>query len=143
MRISRLLLFAALPLAGCGITDSDSGDRPLPAIIEMGSPTAPEVVVPTEVRAGELFTVQVTTYGGGCTTKSHTESVAQERVVDVYPFDFFPADENTACTRELRTFHHQVEVRLELPGTATVRVHGRRMTDFEPVVVTRSVTVTQ
>lgn len=143
MRISRLLLLAALPVAGCNITDSDFRERPDAAIIDMGPPSSPQVVVPTEVRAGELFTVRVTTYGDGCVRKGYVQTSATARELDVRPFDYFPSDDGRACTRELRSYEHEVSVRMETPGAGVVRVHGRRMTDFEPVIVTRNVTVTQ
>jgi hypothetical protein len=148
MRILRpafrsILLAAAVLAAACNVTDADFRDRPLPAIIDPGSPAAPQVVVPREVRAGEVFTVRVTTFGGGCVNKGYTESAADDRGVDVRPYDFFPNDENAPCTRALRAHLHEAAVRMETPGPGVVRIHGRRMSDGEPVTVTRDVTITQ
>jgi len=138
-----LLAVAALTLAaGCGITYADYGSEPRPAVIDLGAPDAPQVVVPREVRVGVPFTVRVTTFGGGCVDKGFTEVAAGASEADVRPYDFHPTDENAPCTRELRSHLHEASVRLEQPGTGTVRVHGRRMRDGEPVTVTRAITIT-
>lgn len=140
---SSLLLTVALTLAaGCGITYPDVSSEPRPAVIDPGAPDAPQVVVPQEARVGVPFTVRVTTYGDGCVDKGFTEVAAGPSEADVRPYDFHPTDQNAACTRELRSHLHEASVRLEQPGTGTVRVHGRRMSDGEPVVVTRTVTIT-
>ncbi len=97
--------------------------------------------MPQSVRIGERFTVEVTTYGGGCTSKGHTQVSVNGREVDVRPYDLHPTREDAACTRELRTHRHEATVWLEEPGTGTVRVHGRRMPDDAPVTVTRTLTV--
>lgn len=100
------------------------------------------VVVPAQVNAGADFQVNITTYGGGCQRQGETEvSVSQPtRTADVTPYD----ETNVAaevCTQELKMFSHTATVRFEQPGTALVRVHGRRLQDRAPVTVTRTVEV--
>ena len=144
MTMRSLLLAAALTLAaGCGITYADFDSEPRPGVIDLGAPDAPQVVVPQEVRAGVPFTVRVTTFGGGCVDKGFTEVTAGAGEADVRPYDFHPTDENAVCTRELRSHLHEATVRLEQPGTGTVRVHGVRMRDNEPVTVARTITITE
>jgi hypothetical protein len=142
MRILRLLactsLFAA---AACpGITGLTEQWEPQPAYV-MDAETA-RVVVPARVNAGADFQVNVTTYGGGCHRQGETEvSVSQgARMAEVSPYD----EVNVAagvCTQELKMFSHTVTVRFDQPGTALVRVHGRRLQDKAPVTVTRTVEV--
>jgi hypothetical protein len=100
------------------------------------------VVVPAQVNAGADFQVNITTYGGGCERQGETEvSVShQTRMANVTPYD----ETNVAaevCTQELKMFSHTVTVRFDQPGTALVRVHGRRLQDKAPVTVTRTVEV--
>jgi hypothetical protein len=142
MRILRLLactsLFAA---AACpGITGLAERWERQPAYL-IDHETA-RVGVPAQVNAGADFQVNVTTYGGGCERQGETEvSVSQPaRTADVTPYD----ETNVAaeaCTQELKMFSHTATVRFEQPGTAVVRVHGRRLQDRAPVTVTRTVEV--
>ena len=141
--VRRIALVAALALpAGCDALGPGFNYDVRPSILEAGPEDAPQVTVPAQVRAGEEFTVAVVTYGDGCSDRGNTESAAQRARVDVYPFDVYPKGENVACTRELRLHRHEVVVRLEQPGTGTVRVHGRRLPGGEAVTATRTLTVT-
>lgn len=143
MKIRTLLLLAALPLASaCDIVETDFDQRVLPAVIDMNAANPPVIELPQSVRVGERFTVRVTTYGGGCTSRGNMQVSVIGLQVELRPYDVYPADEDEACTRELRTHLHQASVWLEEPGTATVNVHGRRMPEDEPVTVTRTLTVT-
>jgi hypothetical protein len=144
MKLRTFVLLAALPLtSGCsGIVATDFDQRLLPAFIEMGPSDPPLVEVPQSVRVGERFTVQVTTYGDGCTSKGSTQVNVTGREVQVSPYDFYRITEGGACTRELRLHVHQASVWIEEPGTATVSVQGRRLPDDQTVTVTRTLTVT-
>lgn len=142
MRSLLLAAAALLPLAACEALGPASDYRELAAVIQMDAEQPAQVVLPASVRAGQEFTVQVSTYGGGCIRKGPTEVEAHGLVADVYPFDLYPADENTACTRELRTLEHRASVRIDQPGAATINVYGRRMPTGEAVVSTYTLTVT-
>ena len=143
MKIRTLLLLAPLPLAlACDVVETDFDRRLLPAVIDLDAAHPPQVELPQSVRVGERFTVRITTYGSGCSSKGTTQVSVTGLQVELSPYDSYPTAEDAACTRELRTHLHQVQVWVEEPGTATVSVHGRRMPDGEPATVARTLTVT-
>jgi hypothetical protein len=143
MNLRTFLLAATLPLlAGCDIVETDFDQRLLPAFIEMGPSDPPRVELPQSVRVGERFTVRVTTYGDGCSSKGSTQVNVTGPEVQVSPYDFYRITEGEGCTRELRMHVHEASVWLEEPGAATITVHGRRLPDDETVTVTRTLTVT-
>lgn len=143
MKLRTLLVAAALPFAsGCDIVETDFDERLLPGIIEMDASHPAMVELPQSVRIGERFTVAVTTYGGGCSSLGDTQVGVTGLQVDVRPFDYETITENAGCTRELRMHRHEASVWLEEVGTATVRVHGRRLPADEAVTITRTLTVT-
>ena len=142
MRILRLLactsLFAA---AACpGVTGLTERWEPRPAYL-VDAETA-QVVVPARVNAGAEFQVRVTTYGGGCHRQGKTGVSVSERtrMAEVTPFDELNVAAEV-CTDILKMFSHTVAVRFDQPGTAVVRVHGRRLQDNAVVTVTRTVEV--
>lgn len=142
MRILRLLVCTSLfATAACpGITGLTERWERQPAYLVDAQEA--RVVVPAQVNAGASFQVNITTYGGGCERQGETEvSVSQPtRTADVSPYD----ETNVAagvCTQQLKMFSHTATIRFEQPGTAVVRVHGRRLQDRAPVTVTRTVEV--
>ncbi|HEX6371963.1 MAG TPA: hypothetical protein VF006_23770 [Longimicrobium sp.] len=144
----RTLFAAALVTAGCSAPapepPRDTRDTPpmeISAYIAHPG-AAPEVAAPSAARAGEPLTVQVTTYGNGCNTAGRDEVRTRGLEADVLPRDLDHSRELIDCPDLLRVFRHTATVRFDQPGAATVRVHGRRLPGGEPVVVTRSVTIT-
>lgn len=113
-----------------------------PGVIEFYSETA-RVELPGAVRAGEPFTVVVTTYGNGCVSPADTEVRVRGRVAEVTPYDHDQARApgGAACTDQLNVFPHRATVRFDTPGPARVRVHGRREPGSEAVTVERPVVV--
>jgi hypothetical protein len=135
----RTCLATAALAAACSPTDPDRQVRE-PGFLEYyASPV--EVTVPETVRAGEPFTVRAVTRGGGCTSAGDTEVAVSGATADVSPYDLRAEGPNIACPDILRALPHEVTVRFDTPGTATVRVHGRREPGLETITVTRTVTV--
>lgn len=141
MRSIFLLACLAGAALGCSGSTTDSGDseRTLGFLEYHGTPV--EVTVPATVRAGEPFTVRAVTWGGGCTSKSDTEVRVSGRTADVRPYDVTRVGRDAVCVDILRSLTHDTTVRFDTPGTATVRVHGRREPGSNTVVVTRTVDV--
>lgn len=121
--------------------ESEAAARQQPSYIAHPGAAA-DVEVPATVRAGEPLTVQVVTFGNGCNAVGGTDVVVRALEADVLPWDLDHSSEKVDCPDLLRTFRHSATVRFEQPGTATVRVNGRRLPGDAPVVVVRSVAVT-
>jgi len=80
----------------------------------------PRIALRTE---GRTVHVTISTYGGGCDSRGDTEVVVQGLVADISPYDY-TAVAGTACTRELKTFLHEVAVEFQEGGTARLRIRG-------------------
>lgn len=131
---------AALALAAaCSPAEPGAPVRELGYIEYYETPV--EVTVPATARAGAPFTIRVVTWGGGCTSAGDTEATVSGAAADVSPYDLRVDDPGVACPDILRSLAHEAALRFDTPGTATVRVHGRREPGTDVVTVTRTVTV--
>ena len=148
----RTLAFGAffsgvLGASGCEIDPTDPGrsGRHPSQLAFHGD--APKVTIPAEGRRGQPIPVSIATYGGGCIQQGDTEVSATSSSAEIRPFDIFPPPD-AVCTADLRMIPHQVTVSFPLAGTATIRVHGVRVSAgtkgrirVEPIVVVRQVVV--
>ena len=134
------VVLAALASA-CSTLLPEHHDEQQPAVLEhYGDP--PRVTAPASVLVGDPVTVSVTSYGGGCVRKGYTDVVQGERMtVSVRPYDLYVGDGKVVCTDELALYQHDVTLRFDQPGTATIRIHGTRMPGGEPITLTRTVVV--
>jgi hypothetical protein len=123
------ILFATLLLGLAGCASADPRER-VPARLVLLDETA-EVHAPESVRRGEPFTVTVVTIAGGCRRESAGTGVAVEGMeATITPYHFLRRAE--ACTDDLLYLPHEVELRFDEPGTATLRIRGvRNRLDFE------------
>lgn len=137
MTIHRLigLSAAAAVLAGCSVLGPDGGEQP--GIIAPSSPGA--VTVPAAVQRGEPFTVKMITQGGGCLSKGPTRVRIRGATAEVRPIDGHSG--GNVCPADVQMYEHTATLRFDQPGTATVRIHGRRLPGDEAVVVTRALTI--
>jgi hypothetical protein len=100
------------------------------------------VVTPNTARVGVPFTVDIRSWGGGCTERDSTTVRVSARTAEVRPLVREPApSREQACFTIIKQFTHTAAVTFEQAGTATVRVIGRRQDDGRAVTVTRTVTV--
>ncbi|HEX5063366.1 MAG TPA: hypothetical protein VFV99_28515 [Kofleriaceae bacterium] len=97
-----------------------------PGVIEFYDEQGP-IVVPSTASVGSTFTVEVTTFGGGCESFVNTAvaHVADGAIVTPYDRSHIPG-ENEACTDILHTFHHEAALSFDTAGSKIVRFHGRR-----------------
>lgn len=130
---------AALLCAACSPTEPGAPVRELGYIESYPSPV--EATVPATARAGEPFTVRVVTRGSGCTSAGDTEARVSGAAADVSPYDLRQEGPGIACPDILRSLTHEATLRFDAPGTATVRVHGRREPGGDRLTVTRTVTI--
>ncbi|HEU4562711.1 MAG TPA: hypothetical protein VFS20_33080 [Longimicrobium sp.] len=100
------------------------------------------IVAPATVQAGVPFTVQVTTYGGGCVTQGDTEAAVtgSEAQVTVYDMVYEPRP-NEGCTMELRMFEHTATLQFAQAGPATLRVRGWKEPAGQEITLTRQIVV--
>jgi hypothetical protein len=122
----------------------------VPAILDFyGDRT--DVIVPATARVGEPVTVVVQTFGGPvelasrqvvCIGMGRTEVVLQGLTLEVKPFDIEnrPAA-GLACVDMRVLLRHEARVVFAEPGTATVRVSGRRFPTDQAITFTREVIV--
>jgi hypothetical protein len=97
--------------------------------------------VPDTVGHGVPFTVVVTTRGSSsCTRPAGAEVFQQQRDARIQAYDFV-APPGSACTRDLRPFPREVELRFDVVGEAVVRLVGRRGFEGDTVEVVRRVFV--
>lgn len=100
------------------------------------------VVTPAVARVGVPFTIDIRSWGGGCTERDSTTVRVSGRTAEVRPLVREPApSRDQACFTIIKQFTHTAAVTLTQAGTATVRVVGRRQDDGRAVTVTRTVTV--
>lgn len=128
-------LAAAALLAGCSVLGPDGREQP--GIIDPSSPAT--VTVPAAAQRGEPFTVTVITHGGGCLSQGPTRVRIAGTTADVRPYDVHSG--GNVCPADVQMYEHTATLRFDQPGTATVRVHGRRIPDGDMAVITRTVTI--
>jgi hypothetical protein len=83
------------------------------------------VNLPTEARVNVPFTVTVMTLGSSsCTRADGTDVDTAGLRVTIIPYDRV-APPGTPCTRDLRAFPHEVQLRFATAGEARITVVGR------------------
>ena len=89
------------------------------------------------VRAGETLDVTIRSFGGGCEAAGGADGWVRGLEAEVRPWDYTHVPEGPdgleyVCTTPLNMFRRTVELVFEMPGTATIRVHGIRSHGREP-----------
>jgi hypothetical protein len=117
------ILCATLVAAGCGATAPDqSQSRDVLAALELGDLTA-HFTAPDTVSVGEPFTVQFTTYGGGCQTDwSRVEIAYDSSVASIRRYVRYSND--AVCPAYIAIEPTTVSLRFDRRGTFTVQVIG-------------------
>jgi len=102
------------------------------------------LTVPASTQRNVSFNVEFTTYGGGCVERATNEVrvLGLDVQIQSYQREYTPRA-NEACTDELRTEQNIIPITLSGPGTARIRVFGRRMPGDENIVLERAVLVSQ
>lgn len=142
MRTKGWMATALLAAGGCARAVSGVDADPDAAILAFyGEPAV--VTVPETATAGQPFTVEIRTYGGGCVAQGTTEVSVSALTAHLRPRDV-RSRTATVCTADLRLYRREAFVRFNEPGRATVRIYGVRQdrdVDREPLVITRTVIV--
>ena len=138
--LAAVLSLALLPSCSRSPTEGDVLQDVVIGRIDLGGTLDRVLIAPSSTRAGELFMVTVSTFGGGCTSAAGAEVVVREMVATITPYD--QELRGVPCTEELRTFSRQVSVRFERAGEATIVVRGRSFPDRGIVTVEHRLAVT-
>lgn len=127
--------------AACnGVKVMQSEVEPRPAILQFHSDPV-RIDLPETVAVASAFTVSIQSYGGGCTSQGDTDVQVEGLLATIRPFDLEPSDPEVICPAILRVFEHVATIQFDQPGTATVRVLGRREPGDEPLSIDRTVLV--
>lgn len=108
---------------------------------------ATPVLAPSSVRAGERFTVTITTTGSGCDRLGDSGVIVGERDATIMAYDFTSANKpGVACTMIFKTLKREIPLTFTQQGEGVIRVWGRRPKQDgapggEPFVVERRVEV--
>jgi len=120
----------------------------VPGILDFrGEGTQNMLDAPNTVRAGETFTVTITTVGSGCEREGDSAVLLAESSAAVMVYDFTTATRpGVPCTAILKYLPHEVALRFATPGEALIRVWGRKVGQGtppagEPTVIERRVSV--
>ena len=143
-----MVIVSACALAtGCGVLDqlNPTIDDELAVIIHYRDTT--RIVVADTVARGTPFDVVLDTYGGGCTRSTvRTEVGVGGRIALIRPFNRTRSWPGGGCDAVLLTLRHTAQLRVDTPGTFTIRVLGQhrgsdRYGGDAPAELTRVITV--
>ena len=138
----------ALLLAGLAGCRSSTGPEPSPdvGVVDFYARGPAGVIdAPASVRAGRDFTVTVRTFGGGCVSAAGaavTYHGAALELAVVVPYDNARVPPGTMCTEALTRPARDLTLRFVTPGTAAIRVEGRRQPEGGRAAVEVAVAVT-
>lgn len=99
------------------------------------------ITVPTDVQAGQPFTVTMkTVWKNGCMKKGEVDMLVEGNYAIMSPWDRLPAD-LTGCTDGTKEFTHTAEVTFPTAGEGKVYVRGRHPDTDELKTVEFTLTV--
>lgn len=143
MRLVSTVVLAGLVTAmtACSLLEPDPRSREEVRIGAIAGFTAtdPRVEMPDSASAATNFSVRVRTYGNGCVRKGGVQAETGDTGITLTPWDYVRLGET--CTDELRSFDHEVFVRVEEPGEIRVSVRGSQHPSGGIVTVERVVTI--
>jgi hypothetical protein len=110
-------------------------------LIDAGGETLSHVIdAPSTVSVGRVFSITVSTYGNSCVAAAGADLIVDGLVATITPYDAVSSGHGT-CLDYLKAYPRTVELRFAQPGTATIRVNGRRDYPAEPASAERSLVV--
>ena len=141
-RRATLTIALALGAAGCGMgMDSSPAAGPPDANVFYGGPEVdivqPGVInflgdrdflfaIPPRLTTHAPFTLEVRTFGGGCTRTAEYMSVEWKgKELVLTPHDRTYKEDGASCTVDLFRLLHSTELTLPEPGSFNVRLRGR------------------
>ena len=138
---------AFVSASACGVLDqfNPAIDDEMAIIIHYRDTT--RIVVADTVVRGTPFEVVLDTYGGGCTRSTvRTELGVAGRVALIRPYNRTRSWPGQGCDAVLLTLRHTKQLRVDTPGSFTIRVIGQQRgfhTDGNsaPAELTRVITV--
>lgn len=136
-------LAATCLLAACGMFGPDdsslgANERGL-AILAFYGDTS-DVQLPATVHVGEVTTVRLTSFGGGCIRQGITEVAVSGLTADIRPHRI-EGPPNAVCSAELRIVQNVAVLRFAEPGRARVRIVGLAQPGDRLLVLERNLLV--
>jgi hypothetical protein len=122
-----LLLATVGVFAACEVFDPET-EVDLGVVFLSDAPF--EIGLPDTVAAGRAFQVNVLTYGNSCVEFARTEIEREGNVAEIRPYD--RRDTEGECEDISTAIAHPVTLQFGVPGRATVRIVGLRVSSNEP-----------
>jgi hypothetical protein len=112
-------------LCACSPLPAPSGWSRVIGTVNSSLSSIQSVNLPPQANVNVPITVTVTTLGSSsCTRADGTDVVARGLAVTITPYDRV-APPGTPCTRDLRGFPHEVQLRFATAGEARITIVGR------------------
>ncbi len=101
----------------------------VPSIIDFHDDKTKDVLTaPATVQANTEFEITIMTFGGGCERAGDSAVLRADASAAVMVYDFTTASHpEVVCTTVLNRLPHTARLRFTKPGTAIIRVWGRRV----------------
>lgn len=134
-------------LAGCEVPLVQQKHRVSAVISYFGESTNDTIQLPQSATAGVPFEVSVTTFGNGCQSAGGADVGVSGLTATVNVYDWSTERPDQLCTSELKRLTRKFTVQFDQPGTAIVRVQGRRVAietrgfPGEPTVLEKTIVV--
>ena len=140
MRHSRFLVVGAPMMAAALACHSAAGPARTVSVglIDPGGGLAQmSLVVPETATVAVPTPVQASTWGDACSQADTTDLQVAGLLADITLYDRNPS--SGACARDLQGIARALTITFSVPGEATVRLHGRSLTDTTTVSATLTV----
>jgi len=131
-----VLVSCSSPTSPLEIAHPDEDGRILGTIEHSRNPI--RVDMPTDVAAGEEFSVIVSTYRGGCIAKGEVEVEVASQRATIIPYDY---ERRGTCTLSGVTDYREVVLQFDRAGIARVVIRGQRKPSREIISIVRTIWV--
>lgn len=121
---------------GLGLAASCTDDNSVVGLGVLTSRGDPHVTLPDVVGVGEVFTLEVQTYGNSCFTAESTDVEMTNEAATVTVYD---RDPRSRCTADIAAVEHHATLRFDTAGMKSITIHGWDMGHHDfywPVTVT-------
>ncbi|MFL5543543.1 MAG: hypothetical protein ACJ792_02475 [Gemmatimonadaceae bacterium] len=139
MRLSRSFSAAlTLPLVMACHSSTGPGRARVIGNIDASGTSLQVIDAPATVAVNQAVAIRVSTFGNSCVSAAGAEVVVDGLIAAITPYDMVSSGQ---CLDYMAMYPRDVQVRFAQPGTATIRVTGRRDGEAGLITVERSITV--
>jgi hypothetical protein len=108
--------------------------------IDAGGTLDQVIEAPSTVRAGQSFSITVSTFGNSCVSAAGADVVVQGLVATITPYDVISGG---TCLDYLKAYPRTLELRFGQAGRATILVNGRSFYQAGTISTERPLLVSQ